>query len=1350
MLSRTGIEDFLNEAEAHEISWSRPESAPASLATERVLIAAGPQAFEVAIASATIRPRVEDVRRLWALRWNRRAAPVVLVVCYPTDGTWKTAVCGTKDDPAVLHDLSLDQVERICTAALEAPDSANAERTLHRLLSGLKDQLVAGLLNSGLFASHELRHGVPTRTDWASAQTKGVPLLRRRGVELIRGLGYSTTPHGSTAVILSASGDQRAVGVLLDEMEMFDRPTARLGAVSPVALGLAIAQEQGLPWLVITRDTQIRLYSANPDIGVGRKGQAETFVEIDMALLAEVDAAYLPLLFSADALTKGGSVPQILEASADHAAALGRRLRERVYKDVVPQLATAVARRMKAVSEAELAEAYHRTLIILFRLLFTAYAEDRGLLPYLRNPRYTAKALKTLAREFAEKPEQEFDAVATDRWDDLLTVWRAVDDGNTEWGVPAYNGGLFASGNAYPASQAIADLRLTNNEIGPALRALLVDTGEDGTVGPVDFRSLSVREFGTIYEGLLESSLSIAPGPLAVDPKTKAYIPARTTDEVVVAASDVYFHNASGARKSTGSYFTKAFVVEHLLDTSLTPVLTEHLARVKALLDAGDEAKAAETFFDFRVADLAMGSGHFLVAAIDRIENKFSAFLTAHPIPDVNDELYRLADAARAALGTSAPDIEIEPSALLRRQIARRCIYGLDLNLMAVELARLAIWIHTFVPGLPMSTLDHGLVVGNSLTGMATIEEVIDVFDPQSGGGTISLFEEQIIEQLAPARDLLRRVARTSEATRQEVKEAKKAHAEALKAAADATPLFDAAVATRLGLIDRMPTPQEAVSAVWEDGVKEGMRHLKAAHLPILFPEVFLRDRPGFDVLLGNPPWEEVTVEKLGFWALRFPGLKSLPAKAQNEKIAGFERDRPDLVAEYEAEVSSSALLRQALLHGPFPGIGKGDPDLYKAFTWRIWQTLRSDGAAGVVLPRSALSAAGSAEWREKILTEGTFSDVTLLRNSAEWVFDEIDPRYTVGLIGIRKGADYAGRLRMRGPFVSLREYRAHAGENGVEVATDSFLSWSEGAAFPAIPDSVALGIFAKMRQQPRLDTTSGTWRARPATEFHATSDKKKGHFSVDLDGPSGWPVYKGASFDLWNPDTGTYYGWADPAHVTTELRSRRTRQARKSTSAFAEFAPAVIRDASTLPCLHPRIMLRDITRSNDSRTVRVALVPANVVATNSAPYLLFPRGNEQDEAYLLGVLSSIPLDWLARTVVENHLNFHILNGLPIPRPEPGSVLREHVIQIAGQLAAVDGRYTDWAAKVGVPVGSATDEATKNDLIAELDAVVALLFGLDRDDVSHIFATFHRTWDSRERLSAVLTHYDLWKAWVES
>ncbi|MFC3992640.1 hypothetical protein [Actinoplanes siamensis] len=1339
------IDQFLGDSDATEIPWTRPTGTPASLTPDRVLIAPGQDALEIAVAAADARPRVDDVRRLWSLRWNRRAAPVVLVVAYLQNGAWQAAVCGTKDDPAVIADLNLSQVERICAAALAAGDAVTAERTLHRLLASQKDNLVAGLTNSGLFASHELRTGVPMRADWNNARMLGVGMLRDRGANLIRSLGYTITPHGSTAHVLAAGGTNRAVAVLLDDLEMFDRPSARFGAVSPVALGQSIAQQQGLPWLLSTHGSQIRLYPTKPDVGVGRKGHAETFVELDLALLSDDEAAYLPLICGAGALIEGGSTQQILAASTDHAAALGQRLRERVYVEVVPDLAKAVAAQMDAATDADLDEAYHRTLIILFRLLFVSYAEDRGLLPYQRNPRYTRKALKTLARELAETPDLTFDPSATDRWDDLLAVWRAVDDGNAEWSVPAYNGGLFAADDAHPSGQAIAAMRLSNTDIGPALRALLIDTGEDGTRGPVDFRSLSVREFGTIYEGLLESSLSFATGDLTVDRKTGAYLPAKTGDEVVVRAGEVYFHNASGARKSTGSYFTKAFAVEHLLDTALEPAITGHLAAVRALLDAGDDAAAAEKFFDFRIADLAMGSAHFLVAAIDRIEARFSTFLATNTIPAVADELARLAEVARTALADSAPGIEVEPSSLLRRQIARRCVYGLDLNLIAVELARLAIWIHTFVPGLPMSSLDHNLVVGNSLTGIGTVDEVFDILEPQRAPGQMSIFSDGIETALASARDRLSRVARTAEATKAEVREAARAFAAAMAAAADAKALFDAAVAVRLGLIGLPNGPADAIQAAAREDVHAVLSDLKVSHLPYLFPEVFLRDRPGFDVLLGNPPWEEITVERLAFWALRYPGLRGLAQKEQNARIIELEAERPDLVAMYEKQITRTDQLRDALLRGPFPGMGTGDPDLYKAFTWRVWQTLRPDGIVGVVLPRSALAAAGSAPWREAVLAEGTFTDVTLLVNNRKWVFDEVHPQYTIGLIAIRKGPEHVGSLFLRGPFASLAEYQARR-LSGTAIETADFLAWSDSAAFPALPDVQATSIFVKMRLQPRLGIPDGTWRARPTAEFHATADRKKGHFSVDLANPVGWPVYKGASFDIWEPDTGIYFGWADPEHVTQELRARRVRQSRLSKSAFSEIDKDVIRDPSTLPCLHPRIMFRDISRALDTRTVRAALVPANVVAQNTAPYLLFARGDERDQAYLLGVLCSIPLDWVARTVAEVHMNFHVFNGLPVPRPKPGSLLSERVIEIAGRLAAVDGRYAAWAARVGVPVGSANDEATKTDLIAELDAVVALLYGLDRGEVGHIFSTFHRGWDYQPRLTRVLEHYDTWKA----
>lgn len=1352
-MSSFTVDDFLADTDAQEIDWVKPSGAPVALSTVRVTIGAGADALEVALATSTGAPKMDDVRRLWALRWNRRAAPVLLVVAYQDATGWEATICGPSEDPAAVAGLDLSQVDRICGAALSAETSTEAKRTLQRLLVGTKDQLIAGLTNQGLFASHELRHGVPTRDDWESARDTGRVLLGKSGPDLIAALGYTTTAHGSVAQVLSTGSTRHAVAVLLNETELFDRPGQRFGAVSPVTQGLALAQEQNLPWLMVLRGTQIRLYPAKPDVGVGRKGQSETFVELDLALLTEADAGYLPMLFSPTALDDSGTVAQILAASVDHATALGARLRDRVYVDVVPALAVAVANAMKAdkgadLDEADLHEAYHRTLVILFRLLFVSYAEDRGLLPYQRNPRYTRKALKTMAREFAADTNITFDANADDRWEDLLSVWQAVDDGNREWDVPAYNGGLFAADEGlHPAGYAISQMRLTNAEIGPALKDLLIDRGSDGDLGPVDFRSLSVREFGTIYEGLLESSLSIAPTDLTVDPRTNAYLPAPAGTEPVVRAGDVYFHNASGARKSTGSYFTKAFAVEHLLDTTLEPALVQHLAVVKALLDNGDEAGAAEKFFDFRVADLAMGSGHFLVAAIDRIENRFAKFLAGNPIASVTDELTRLSAAATEALGEAAGYIEIEPSMLLRRQIARRCIYGLDLNLMAVELARLGIWIHTFVPGLPMSSLDHGLRVGNSLTGIGTVEEALAIFEPDSCLGQLSLFGEQIEDALAVARDRLLRVARTAEATKQEVRESARAHAKAMHDAQDARALLDAAVAVRLGVIGLPSGPDEAVLLGRSDLVQDKVAELDSAHMPYLFPEVFMRENPGFDVFLGNPPWEKAHVEEHNFWTIRFPGLKALPEEKMNDRIQDYRRTRPDLVAEYDTEVAASDTLRDVILKSKYPGIGSGHVDLFQVFCWRTWRLLRHGGRAGIVLPRGATSGTGTAKWREEVLNGGSFEDVTFLMNDAWWVFDEVDNRLRCSLTTYAKatvesptgevaaGSTERGVVSFRGPYRNMAEYRDR--REGQQHAAEQFLGWSGSAVFPMMPSADSQAVFEKLRAHPRIDAKVGDFEFRPVQgDFNATTHKAlwtKTPFQGAV------KVLAGASYNLWDPDAGAPFGYGDPKVMLPTLREKRVRATRSSRSAYHGL------NAKQVQEMPARISFRDRTNLTNSRSTLVALTPPDTVLVHNAPFLVRRRGDEAAEAYMLGVLSSIPFDWYVRRWVDRHLTFDLFNPAPLPRPEADDAYRVRVTAVAGTLAAVDERYTDWAAAVGVPVGSVSDEATKADLLAELDALVSLLYGLDRDDVVHLFETFHRGWNYQPRLDAVLAHYDAWK-----
>jgi hypothetical protein len=158
---------------------------------------------------------------------------------------------------------------------------------------------------------------------------------------------------------------------------------------------------------------------------------------------------------------------------------------------------------------------------------------------------------------------------------------------------------------------------------------------------------------------------------------------------------------------------------------------------------------------------------------------------------------------------------------------------------------------------------------------------------------------------------------------------------------------------------------------------------------------------------------------------------------------------------------------------------------------------------------------------------------------------------------------------------------------------------------------------------------------------------------------------------------------------------------------------------------------------------LRACLLPPKIFLTNKAPYLLWPRGDEKDQAFLLGMLGSIPLDWYARRFIEVDVKFFIFNPFPIPRPPRDDPWRQRVVAIAGRLAAPDRRFAAWAKAVGVEHGPLPEDE-KQDMIAELDAVAADLYGLSEPQLVHVFETFHEGWDCNARLRAVRRHFRAW------
>ena len=1343
---------MLSEAEFLPDLLSRPWSPGSTHGLQPVglYVGKGSNAIEVAVAQAS-RPSSRAILiASWKARKGRRAAPVLLVVLC----SGKAALCGASgESPPVYTDMDVGQVERLCREVLAQPDRHAALRLLSQALPSLETAL-PGLNNEGLLALHELEWGVPERPDWAEAGRKAARVLSKRDGELLNALGFSVEPLDNLTSLLRSGERRTALAVMLRESESAEAGSARFNSLSPISYALKKADDENLSWVILTQGSRLRLYATDVGAGVGRRGRTETYIECQPSLLAEEHTPYLWLLYSAEALTPDGSLRQVIEGSQRFAGDLAERLRERIYDHVVPELARGIAeaRGIDRPRPKELARTYEMALTVLFRLLFIAYAEDRDLLPYRHNDSYRRRSLKQKAQELAEAVAKDTPVADGDaHWKETALLWQAVAQGNAEWGVPAYDGGLFESDEAVSQVGAeLAAITLPNDCFETALRHLLVIETPEGVPGPVDFRSLGVREFGTIYEGLLESELAVAESDLVLKRQKGelVYASAKKGDQPNVSAGETYLHNRSGTRKSSGSYYTKPFAVEHLLNGALEPALSDHFQR----LDAMDDADAAGAFFDFRVADIAMGSGHFLIGAIDHIEKRMADYLAARNLPGVRTELAHLRSVALSELGDLGESTTIEDGQLLRRLIARRCIYGVDLNDLSVQLARLAVWIHTFVPGLPLSFLDHNLVHGNSLVGVGTLDEIKKEFEKRS----LPLFPVDAQSLLGQAATPLRRLANINDASLQDIAAAREAAREAREAIRSTKALCDLIAAQSIS--EDLKVTQfrferwEQLAAKADESeaariARQDLSSLQALHFPVAFPEVFLRERPGFDVIIGNPPWQEATIEEHAFWARHFPGLRALPQRQQEAEKTKRQKERPDLVSLYQSEVAETERMRKALVGGTFPGMGTGDPDLYKAFCWRFWRLTGEDGGRiGVVLPRSALAAKGSTDFRQTVFGESEHVEVTMLLNRAGWVFDEAEHRYTIGLVCIAHGAPEEESIYLRGPYATLPSFDAGVVKEPAAFYSADVRTWNDSVSLPLLPNEESVGVFAQLRKAPRLDLNEAKqWRARPDRELDASLQK---HL-MDLESeecPDGfWPVYKGESFDLWTPDTGTYYAWADPGPAIQWIQSKRLKAGKSGRdSPHREFPPQHLRNQKTLPCFAPRVAFRDVSRATDSRTMRVALVPSKVFIGNQAPYLLWPRGDELDQAYLVGILSSIPLDWYARRFVETHVNFFVFNPFPIPRPQRRDVLWKRAVKLAGRLACPDKRFANWAQAVGVECGPlAADE--KEDMIHELDAVVAHLYGLSEPQFVHIFETFHEGWDYQDRLDGVLRHFKEWR-----
>ena len=318
----------------------------------------------------------------------------MILVALHSDKAW-LCVPMSDDKPEILRDMDHERAKRLCDAALDEPGPEEARRFLYAQVPALQAG-TDGIRNEGLFANHALDRW-PEQADDADRARRIAGQKDRR---LLEGLGYDVAQADNLSLLLRQGERDEALAVLLRRDERPEAKTDRFNGLSPISYAVTKGEARGLPWVLLLKGRELRLYpTANR--GVSARGATETYLEINLATLPDDHVGRLWSLFSAEALAPGGTVERLLEESRRYAAALAVRLRERIYTETVPSLAAAIvaARGVQNPDRRELDRTYRMALLVLFRLLFIAYAEDGDLLPYRSNAAFQKRSLKSKAHD---------------------------------------------------------------------------------------------------------------------------------------------------------------------------------------------------------------------------------------------------------------------------------------------------------------------------------------------------------------------------------------------------------------------------------------------------------------------------------------------------------------------------------------------------------------------------------------------------------------------------------------------------------------------------------------------------------------------------------------------------------------------------------------------------------------------------------------------------------------------------------------------------------------------------------------------------------------------------------------
>ena len=813
--------------------------------------------------------------------------------------------------------------------------------------------------------------------------------------------------------------ESKRLGLALDARDSEDGRRSRTphGQILRYLSTAEVESESGIRWGILTSGGVWRLYDYRA------RPRATGYFEADLGSMLEPGGEdhlrLFYLLFRRESfiLQKGATTTFLEDALME-----GRRYDEKVAQDlssvvferVFPKLVEALA----TESGEELPRVREAALIFLYRLLFVLYAEDRGLLP-VNDSRYDDYGLRKRVRDdIAQRTASGdiFSAIASNYHDHLTTLCRLIDKGDASIGLPPYNGGLFAA----DAAPLLERVRLPDATVAP----FIYDLSHAEVAGErrfVNYRDMSVQQLGSIYERLLERE------------------PVRDDTGKIVIRPNVY------ARKDSGSFFTPQELVDLIVDRTLKPLAEERLAAFEEKsteLKSDRRPKAeryaelrkldpAEAVLDLKVLDPAMGSGHFLVTAVDFLSDYIAELVEYTPaVPDWLDGEYvsplveRVAAIRRDILQRAGEsdwvmdESQLTDQAIIRRMVLKRCIYGVDKNPLTVELAKVSLWLHSFTVGAPLSFLDHHLRCGDSLVGMSVTEATGEL--NRLGG----LFASSAITGAEAATSGMQQIEEMSDADIAEVQESASLFRGVEDTTADVRGLLDFLCGLRWmtagmkkrerisfesPLVETLGSRPDAAYAllsrgesseaglddvhdpgfdrIWSDARSIADRE-RFLHWQVAFPGVWqgwqdASPSGGFDAVIGNPPWDRIKLQEVEWFATRRPELALAPtAAARRAGIRKLRSDGDPLVEDYDDAKEQADRMGQLVRgSGHYPLLGSGDINLYSLFVERAMGLVKPDGVVGLLTPSGIYADRTAARFFKSVSTSGRVSSILDFEN---------------------------------------------------------------------------------------------------------------------------------------------------------------------------------------------------------------------------------------------------------------------------------------------------------------------------------------------------------------------------------